>query len=173
MSATLFCSRFALWLIRNFNHRRNQCSRTNYNGNQRHHLNNHNDVIQTSTAINPGNSGGPLLNYEGEVVGITTAGVSDSESLGFAITSDTILRELKTLVSTGSYDQHPSIQASGIDMSYQIAQAIGTNVSYGWLVEYVDAQNGLKAGNQQITVMGAQVITGGDINIGINGNPHS
>ena len=43
------------------------------------------DIIQTSTAINPGNSGGPLITYRGEVVGITTAGISNSESLGFAI----------------------------------------------------------------------------------------
>ena len=57
------------------------------------------DVIQTSTAINPGNSGGPLINYRGEVVGITTAGVSNSEGLGFAIPSETILREINALVS--------------------------------------------------------------------------
>ena len=48
------------------------------------------DIIQTSTAINPGNSGGPLLDYAGEVVGITTAGISNSQGLGFAIPSDTI-----------------------------------------------------------------------------------
>ncbi|HLN44905.1 MAG TPA: trypsin-like peptidase domain-containing protein, partial [Candidatus Sulfotelmatobacter sp.] len=57
------------------------------------------NVIQTSTPINPGNSGGPLLNYEGQVVGITTAIVSDSQSLGFAIPSTTILRQIGSLVS--------------------------------------------------------------------------
>ncbi len=45
------------------------------------------DVIQTSTPINSGNSGGPLINYQGQVVGITTAIVSDSQGLGFAIPS--------------------------------------------------------------------------------------
>ncbi len=56
------------------------------------------DTIQTSTAINPGNSGGPLLDYAGEVVGITTAAVSNSEGLGFAIPSATLMRELSTIV---------------------------------------------------------------------------
>lgn len=41
------------------------------------------NVIQMSAPINPGNSGGPLLNYQGQVVGITTAIVSDSQGLGF------------------------------------------------------------------------------------------
>src|SRR5208283_371548 len=54
------------------------------------------DTIQTSTPINPGNSGGPLLDYAGEVVGITTAAVSNSNGLGFAIPSATIMRELST-----------------------------------------------------------------------------
>ncbi len=52
------------------------------------------NVIQMSVLINPGNSGGPLLNYKGQVVGITTAIVSDSQGLGFAIPSSTILREI-------------------------------------------------------------------------------
>ena len=127
------------------------------------------DVIQTSTAINPGNSGGPLVNYRGEVVGITTAAVSNSEGLGFAIPSETILRELASLVKNGSYDQHPSIDAAGTDMTYQIAQAVGTNVTYGWLVESVSTQNGLKGGTSQVTVLGSRVVVGGDIIIGING----
>ncbi len=127
------------------------------------------DVIQTSTAINPGNSGGPLVNYRGEVVGITTAAVSNSEGLGFAIPSDTILRELALIMRNGSYDRHPSIDASGTDMNYQIAQAIGTNVTYGWLVERVSTQNGLKAGTTQVTAGASSVIIGGDIVIGING----
>jgi S1-C subfamily serine protease len=126
------------------------------------------DIIQTSTAINPGNSGGPLITYRGEVVGITTAGISNSESLGFAIPSNTLKRELNTLVSSGSYDQHPSINAEGTDMNYQIAQAMGTSVTYGWLVESVSTSNGLQGGNTQITILGSRYILGGDIIIAIN-----
>jgi S1-C subfamily serine protease len=127
------------------------------------------DIIQTSTAINPGNSGGPLITYAGEVVGITTAGISNSQGLGFAIPSDTIIRELGSLVSAGSYTQHPSINVVGTDMNYQIAQALGTSVTYGWLVESVSTQNGLKAGNTYSSILGSNVILGGDIIIGING----
>ena len=126
------------------------------------------DIIQTSTAINPGNSGGPLITYRGEVVGITTAGISNSESLGFAIPSNTLKRELNTLVSSGSYDQHPSINADGTDMNYQIAQAMGTSVTYGWLVESVSTSNGLQGGNTQTTILGSRYVLGGDIIIAIN-----
>lgn len=127
------------------------------------------DVIQTSTAINPGNSGGPLINYAGEVVGITTAAVSNSEGLGFAIPSETIMREVPSLVTNGSYDLHPTINVAGRDMNYQIAQAAGTDVTYGFLVESVSVQNGLKGGTTQATVVGSRILIGGDIIIGING----
>jgi S1-C subfamily serine protease len=128
------------------------------------------DMIQTSTAINSGNSGGPLINYAGEVVGITTAAVSNSEGLGFAIPSATIIRELSSLVTSGSYNQHPTIDATGTDMNYQIAQAMGSSVTYGWLVESVSANNGLKGGTTQTSILGSNVIIGGDIIIAINGN---
>jgi S1-C subfamily serine protease len=127
------------------------------------------DIIQTSTAINPGNSGGPLLTYGGEVVGITTAGISNSQSLGFAIPSDTIMRELVSLATSGSYNQHPSLNAIGTDMNYQIAQAMGSSVTYGWLVESISTQNGLKGGNVQASILGSRVIIGGDIITAING----
>lgn len=55
------------------------------------------NVIQTTAAMNPGNSGGPLLNYNGEVIGIVTARITDSEGIGFAIPSDIILANLKNL----------------------------------------------------------------------------
>ncbi|MDH5771445.1 MAG: trypsin-like peptidase domain-containing protein, partial [Candidatus Bathyarchaeota archaeon] len=64
------------------------------------------NIIQTSALINPGNSGGPLLNYCGKVVGITTAIVEDSQGLGFAIPSNTILREIASLVLSGTYEEH-------------------------------------------------------------------
>jgi S1-C subfamily serine protease len=128
------------------------------------------DIIQTSTAINPGNSGGPLLTYAGEVVGITTAGISNSQGLGFAIPSDTIMRELSALVTSGSYTNHPSINAVGTDMNYQIAQAMHTTITYGYLVETVSTSNGLKGGTTQQNILGSNTELGGDIIIAINGS---
>ncbi len=126
------------------------------------------DTIQTSTPINSGNSGGPLLNYAGEVVGITTAGISNSEGLGFAIPSSTIMREISILIENGSYDNHPSIGTEGVDMNYQIAQAMGVGVTYGYLVERVSTNNGLQGGNQYKAILGENIIVGGDIIIAIN-----
>lgn len=132
------------------------------------------NVIQTTAPLNPGNSGGPVLNYLGQVVGIATAIVEDSEGLGFVIPSSTILRELSELVNTGSYDGHPWLGASGTDMSYEIAQKIGANVTYGWLISQVTsngpaAKAGLHGGTSQVTVVGSSVTVGGDIVIAVNG----
>jgi S1-C subfamily serine protease len=132
------------------------------------------NVIQMSVLINPGNSGGPLLNYQGQVVGITTAIVSDSQGVGFAIPSSTVLREIEDLVNTGSYDKHPTIGASGIDMNYEISQAMNVDVTYGWLIAQVTsggpaATAGLQSGTKQATVGGNSVIIGGDIIIALNG----
>jgi S1-C subfamily serine protease len=126
-------------------------------------------VIQTSTAINPGNSGGPLLNYRGQVIGITTAIVTNSQGLGFAIPSNSILREIESLVVNGTYEQHPSLGATGTDMTYEIAQAMGTNVTYGWLVATAPSDTGLHGGTSQSAIAGSLVTIGGDIIISING----
>ncbi len=56
-------------------------------------------LIQTSAPINSGNSGGPLMTYDGQVIGITTAIVSDSDGLGFAVPSDTILSVIGNLLA--------------------------------------------------------------------------
>jgi len=131
------------------------------------------NVIQTTTPLNPGNSGGPLLNYQGQVIGITTAIVSDSQGLGFAIPSNTILREIESLVTEGSYNQHPWLGATGTDMTYEIAKAMSTNVTYGWLIAQVTsggpADNaGLRGGTKQALIAGEWVTIGGDIVIAIN-----
>lgn len=132
------------------------------------------NVIQFSAQINPGNSGGPLLNANGAVVGITFATVVNSQGLGFAIPSDTILRELTSLVTTESYNMHAYIGISGADMNYQLAQLQKTNFTYGVLIENLTsggpAQNaGLQAGSQTATVGGSAYQIGGDIIISING----
>jgi S1-C subfamily serine protease len=95
------------------------------------------NVIQTSTPINPGNSGGLLLNSLGNVVGITTAIVTDSQGLGFAIPSNTILREIGELISTGTYCGHSYLGVTGTDMNYILSQQTGASVTYGWKIASV------------------------------------
>ena len=97
------------------------------------------NIIQTSTPINPGNSGGPLLNAIGKVIGITTAIAEESQGLGFAIPSDTILREIPALMNTGTYDRHSYLGVSGQDMSYNLAQETGSSVTYGWRIQSIVA----------------------------------
>src|SRR5271157_5516171 len=141
------------------------------------------DCIQTTTPINPGNSGGPLLNYQGEVVGITSYTALTSEGvaaqgLGLAIPSSTILREAPSLITNGSYTSHPWLGASGIDMDPEIAQVTNTTVTYGWLISQVTSGGpadtaGLRGGALQFLDLnvneGGYVTIGGDIITAING----
>jgi 2-alkenal reductase len=132
------------------------------------------NIIQTTAPLNPGNSGGPLLNLQGQVVGVTTAIVSNSQGLGFAIPSNTILREISSLVTIGYYNKHPWLGAAGVDMTYEIAKAMGVNVTYGWLITQVvsggpAATAGLRGGTKQVLIAGQYVPVGGDIIIAING----
>jgi S1-C subfamily serine protease len=133
------------------------------------------NIIQTNVAINPGNSGGPLMNYHGDVIGITTAIIEDAIGLGFAIPSDTILKEIESLVTDGSYNNHSWLGISGVDMNYAIADEIGLDITYGWLITYVSQNSsasyaGIQGGNWQKVIIDEYVIVGGDILIAINGN---
>lgn len=131
-------------------------------------------IIQFSVPINPGNSGGPLLDANGDVVGITTATVSGSQGLGFAIPSHTILKELPSLITTGGYKMHSYLGIEGVDMNYQLGQVSNTSVTYGVLIEDVAsgspaASAGLRGSTKSVTVDGQQYLVGGDIIVSING----
>ncbi len=133
------------------------------------------DIIQISAPINPGNSGGPLLNDKGQVVGITTAVVSNSQGLGLAIPSNTILREINSLVNSGSYTEHPWLGIAGADMTYDIANQLGLKTTYGMLITQVTSggpadKAGLEAGSKQATIDGNSLTVGGDVIIAINGS---
>jgi S1-C subfamily serine protease len=132
------------------------------------------DSIQFSAPINPGNSGGPLLDEYGLVLGITCAAVTGSQGVGFAIPSDTISRELPLLVSSGKYTLHPYLGVETDDMTYQLAQAMGINTTYGVLIEKTDQggpadKAGLKAGQTSIDISGQTYFIGGDIIVSVNG----
>jgi S1-C subfamily serine protease len=123
------------------------------------------NVIQTNTDINPGNSGGLLLNAIGNVVGITTAIVSDSQGLGFAIPSSTILREIGALITDGTYRGHSYLGVTGTDMSYNLAMETGDPVTYGWKIASI-VSNGPSANKLQVNdiiiAMNGQTIKSND-----------
>ena len=66
------------------------------------------NLIQTDATINPGNSGGPLINNDGEIIGITTVKITSAEGIGFAVPINVIKPIIQKLEETGDYEE-PSI----------------------------------------------------------------
>lgn len=93
--------------------------------------------IQTDAAINPGNSGGPLVNYYGQVVGITTSKIVSEtyEGMGFAIPSQTVKNIVDTLVKNGYVEGRVKIGISGIAVTSD--QASNYNVPQGIYVQSI------------------------------------
>jgi serine protease Do len=130
------------------------------------------DIIQTDAAINPGNSGGPLLDLEGKVVGMNTAIFSTTgaySGIGFAVPSNIITKIAPSLIATGSY-QHPWLGVFGIDITPDVAKALGLdlNQAKGFLVMNVDegspADNaGIRGGERVTTINGRLIELGGDV----------
>lgn len=81
------------------------------------------NFIQTDAAINPGNSGGPLLNAQGEVIGINTAIRADAQGLGFAIPIETAARIANQLFSKGRV-QHPFLGIQMVDLTQATKEEI-------------------------------------------------
>lgn len=98
------------------------------------------NLLQTDASINPGNSGGPLLNLNGEVVGINTAIDAQAQGIGFAIPSSTVKPAFDQLVQYGSIE-HPWLGVYLQPVTREIAQYYGLKDSSGALVAQV-VENG-------------------------------
>jgi S1-C subfamily serine protease len=128
------------------------------------------DVIQTDAAINPGNSGGPLIDGNGQVIGINSQIESQSggnEGVGFAVPIKTAA-DVVSQLENGGQVQRAYLGISGGDITPSIAQALNLPVQQGVLVEQVlsggpadDA--GIKGATGQATIGGQTVPIGGDI----------
>ena len=135
-------------------------------------------VIQTDAALNHGNSGGPLLNAQGQVIGINaqieTGGQSQGNvGIGFAIPINTVKDVAAELIKHGKVE-HPFLGIEGKTLQPNIARLFHLPVTSGVLVASVRpgtgaAKAGVKPSTSQVTVEGESWPAGGDVIVSVDG----
>jgi putative serine protease PepD len=134
--------------------------------------------IQTDAAINQGNSGGPLLDQNGNVIGINEQIVSPSGSfsgLGFAIPIDSAKSVMQQLQTTGSV-KHAYLGIEGQTITPPLANLLKLPAKQGVLVVKVQpntaaAAAGIKGGTRTQVIQGAPIRVGGDVITKLDGQP--
>ena len=138
------------------------------------------DLIQTDAAINPGNSGGPLLNLNGEVVGVNRAIQTNSvfensnSGVGFAVSSNIINRVVPVLIDKGEYDYPYLGISSRDDLSLSEMEELSLPNRSGAYVVNVVADSpaddaGMIGGSIETNIPGLNA--GGDLIIAIDDRP--
>jgi len=136
-------------------------------------------MIQTDTAINPGNSGGPLVDMEGNVVGINTAiesRVRQSSGVGFAVPSNLLAKFAPRLIKDGKVT-HAYLGIRGSDLDTEINDLDGLSPEQqGILVSSITRNSpaeraGVRGATDKKYLDGQEIATGGDVIIAINGLP--
>jgi Do/DeqQ family serine protease len=125
------------------------------------------DFIQTDASINPGNSGGPLVNLQGQVVGINTAILAPGGGnigIGFAVPINMARRVMDQIVRYGEV-KRGRIGVAIQDLTPELAQAMNTKQTVGAVIARVEAgsaaeQAGLKSGDLVVAVNGTAVHSG-------------
>ena len=130
------------------------------------------NVIQTDAAINPGNSGGPLLNSQGEIIGINTAiervaGQPGFGGIGFAVPAATAMRYRDRMVA-GETIEHPWLGITGENITPQLARERRLGATEGALVAGVEPESpaqtaGLRAGDILVSLAGRPIRTMDDL----------
>ena len=93
-----------------------------------------NNVIQTDAAINPGNSGGPLLNLNGEVIGVNVAIAQGSQNVGFALPINSVKNSIESVERTGKIIR-PYLGIRYVAIDAAMKEANNLTVDYGVLVK--------------------------------------
>jgi S1-C subfamily serine protease len=130
-------------------------------------------LIQTDAAINPGNSGGPLVNLDGQVIGINTLGGGTTSSgtqtygIGFAISIATAKPIADQLVATGQV-VHPYVGISYVPLNPALSAQNGISVPYGAYITSVvpgspAAQAGLQSGDVITAIDGTPIQNDSDL----------
>lgn len=137
-------------------------------------------AIQTDAAINPGNSGGPLLNLEGEVIGVNaqieTDGASRTNSgVGFAVPVSIVRRVVPELIENGNYEW-AWLGVRGDDVTPALVAAMALPVKQGaYLAEVLDNgpadSSGLQGAQEIVMVDGRRIPSGGDVVTAVDGQP--
>lgn len=130
------------------------------------------NVIQTDAAINPGNSGGPLLNIQGQVIGINTAiksQVGEFAGIGFAVPSNTVKKIIPVLIKDGNY-HHTWLGISGTNLNSELAQALGLPKNYKGAVvnQVIKNSPAAKAGLNEATFSASGTIKQADVIIAVD-----
>ena len=134
------------------------------------------EIIQTDAAINPGNSGGPLLNSNGEVIGINTAIFSLSggyQGIGFAIPINRAKEVATHLIESGRVPRPWLGIESVVTIDEDLAYVLDLPVNYGLLLQKTVPERpadraGLRGGQRRVVVGLVEILIGGDIIVAID-----